>query len=394
MFYNSLKNINSGLKVSKKLFIIALCLNFSSKTNAQYQQPQYYNPQLGYNTNNQYAAPSPYMYQTQPASYQYIMPQQQQYIPIKVETKRSIQPSGYLPNYGKSSNKSLTQDQIQNALSEGGFYVGIGFGFNTSTGSVVAEKCPEYAQGVGNCGDTYETEDGEGGGLGSGNGISFVAGAPISNKIRIEASYSMYSGYSYGDTAIWKDDAGFNVDIPVEDGGEIESNVLMASIYYNLDGFFSSFMGYNFVPYLGAGIGYSFNTINDYRLYDAMGWSEPCNDEATCGILMETVYRDGLLTYIGETTRNLSWMIGAGVGFEVSDTMTLDVFYKRMSLGKVSTSGKVYMDYIIDEWLWDDEYGEEYLEQEVGYLQEFKEDYIESGSFVINEFGVVLRIYF
>lgn len=87
--------------------------------------------------------------------------------------------------------------------------------------------------------------------------------------------------------------------------------LLMANAYADL----GEFRGV--VPYIGAGIGASRNTIHSFR--DA-GTTGP-------GGSPTLAYADAASTW------NLAWAVHAGVGFKATDRMTIDLGYSYLDLG-------------------------------------------------------------
>jgi opacity protein-like surface antigen len=93
--------------------------------------------------------------------------------------------------------------------------------------------------------------------------------------------------------------------------GKKSELVFMANGYYD----FASFSG--ITPYLGAGIGASYNTISHFR--------------DTNIITGGGAYADD------ESEWNLAWALHAGLGFQATDRMTIDLGYSFISLGDAST---------------------------------------------------------
>jgi hypothetical protein len=95
-------------------------------------------------------------------------------------------------------------------------------------------------------------------------------------------------------------------------------------------------------------------------------------------------------------------MISFGVTFPFSDNAHFDLFYKRLSLGEVKTSGKAYLDYlhyfVVDNDLGDADFtlnnGTEFGYQDAPLMELKEEGYTESGEIVINEIGGAVRVFF
>jgi hypothetical protein len=422
------KQLLIKIKSLKKpgFWVLFIILFTSCLLNIPQAKAQSYSHQLGYNTNNQYAVmPSSANTRYQPIAYPtaptIIPASQPQIVPMVIQGQK-VAPYNNLPKYGKSQSNNLSQRELVNSIAEGGFYFGLGVGFGGAMGEITSDTCPDYGQGVGNCGAPDEEDgflfgsSGGGDGLGDATGISLLMGAPVSKNLRIEVSFGMYSGLNYGENAFY-DSIGDGIDInelPVIEGGDIESNVLMASFYYNFDGLFGGSLGLgNFKPYIGLGIGYAFNTIKDYVIKDDAGFKEECpQGDPNCILyygenpvddifVYEDYYYDGYNTYFGSTNKSLAWMFSVGITFPFSDNAHFDLSYKRLSLGEVKTSGNMYMDYghffvtnspYTDSATYSEEY-QGFINNDVD-LQELKDDYFESGDITINEFGGAVRVYF
>lgn len=87
--------------------------------------------------------------------------------------------------------------------------------------------------------------------------------------------------------------------------------VFMANGYYD----FASFSG--ITPYVGAGIGASYNTISGFRDINIIRGGGGYADD--------------------ESEWNLAWALHAGLGFQATDRMTIDLGYSFISLGDAST---------------------------------------------------------
>ena len=93
--------------------------------------------------------------------------------------------------------------------------------------------------------------------------------------------------------------------------GKKSELVFMANGYYD----FGEFSG--ITPYVGAGVGASYNTISNFR--------------DTNVIVGAGGYADD------ESEWNLAWALHAGLGFQATERMTIDLGYSFISLGDAST---------------------------------------------------------
>ena len=70
-------------------------------------------------------------------------------------------------------------------------------------------------------------------------------------------------------------------------------------------------------PYLMAGIGYANNIVDNMKVISAAGTEE----------------------YISKQKRNLAWQIGLGALFDINKNIDIDLLYKYVDLGKVTSRG-------------------------------------------------------
>ncbi|WP_104664489.1 outer membrane protein [Ensifer adhaerens] len=126
-------------------------------------------------------------------------------------------------------------------------------------------------------------------------------------EYRGKADFSALDRYTYNTDAsgnpIWEGTNDY-------DGAKSEW-LLMANAYVDLGDW------YGVVPYIGAGIGASRNTISGFRDVN--------------------VPKLGLATADSDPTWNFAWALHAGVGYKASDRLTLDVGYSYMNLGDAKT---------------------------------------------------------
>jgi opacity protein-like surface antigen len=90
----------------------------------------------------------------------------------------------------------------------------------------------------------------------------------------------------------------------------IQSSVLLANVYYDFDNW------HDFTPYLGAGVGVSWNVTRDAFAFNCCFSGTP----------------------IGGTTPNFAWDVAAGFTHEIDRGVSLDVGYELIDLGKASIS--------------------------------------------------------
>lgn len=95
---------------------------------------------------------------------------------------------------------------------------------------------------------------------------------------------------------------------------DVETYTLMANFYYD----FGNFSG--FIPYVGAGIGFAYHQMGDVVCApEVPGFCNPAAVQA------------------GDEDLHFAWSLMAGVGYEVSDRVIVDVGYRYIDLGDVSS---------------------------------------------------------
>ena len=98
--------------------------------------------------------------------------------------------------------------------------------------------------------------------------------------------------------------------------------VFMANGYYDIGDF------YGITPYVGAGIGASYNTISNFR---------DVNNQAN-----GTAYADD------NSEWNFAWALHTGLGFQATERMTIDFGYSFISLGDASSGRLTNIDPLFD----------------------------------------------
>ena len=96
---------------------------------------------------------------------------------------------------------------------------------------------------------------------------------------------------------------------------DIDTHSLMANVYYDWD------IGRRFKPYVGAGIGLAYHDMS----------------ALDCAPAIPGVCTPGNFQRGGENL-SFAWSLMTGVGFEVSDRVTVDVGYRYIDLGEVESN--------------------------------------------------------
>lgn len=215
-------------------------------------------------------------------------------------------------------------------------------------------------------------------------------GASLNNDLRIDFSYTRYSGISYPDRVMTADYTGAATVSASVEGGAITANTTMLNIYYNLDSYTGYLAGGSLRPYLGVGVGISLNTIADYVVYDDTYYT-------IIEDLSTTINAAGLLTGIsdvyayhnGGTNEQLAFMVEGGITTDLGEGIKLDFFARYTNLGTVKTSGSIVLSQT--EWL-SDGYGGEVA---ADYDSVFHyTNWYESGRLSLIDVGARLRLQF
>ncbi len=311
------------------------------------------------------ATPSAYAaYQAYGATTQYVPYQQraattsqgytqQQYAPVTGNSRLTTaanpnRVTGTLPRVGTSSaaaGRQYYQPEDYDRLADSGLYIGLSVGYSTAvSGGMDADYKNEtdayFAPGA------FETADFK---TDTVLPLQISVGAAINSDVRVDFSYSRYSGLSYPDSVKTGDGAGGYIDVK-STGGSISSTATMLNLYYNLDSYTGYMAGGALRPYIGAGLGIAVNTIADYLVYDPNFYSE-------VGITEGTTYAIGTLTAIsdiyayhaGGTSEQLSYMVEGGLTTELEGGIKLDFFVRYAGLGKAQSSGSIVVSQT--EWL-------------------------------------------
>ena len=95
----------------------------------------------------------------------------------------------------------------------------------------------------------------------------------------------------------------------------VQSFVVMANLYLDLVEY------YRFVPYIGFGVGGSFNKISQLKGDIVAPAGAPVVQER----------------YNGRTQGSLAWQLTAGTAYKITKDWAIDVYYRYSDLGKVKT---------------------------------------------------------
>ena len=293
--------------------------------------------------------------------------------------------TGALPRVGSSqttAGRQYYQPSDYDRLADSGLYVGLSVAYNASLmGGMEADYASEAEAYT--VPGAFERADFHSDTM---IPLQISVGAAINNDVRIDFSYSRYSGLSYPDTVQTSDGTGGMIPAQV-DGGAITANTTMLNVYYNVDSFTGFLAGGSLRPYIGAGVGISLNTIADYAVYDNTFYSVLEPGYAGAGQL--TGISDIVAYHNGGTTEELAFMLEGGVTTELQGGLKLDFFVRYANLGQVKTSGSIVLSQV--EWLGDGAGGE----YEAPYDSVFHyTNWYESGRLGTVDVGLRLRLQF
>ena len=344
------------------------------------------------NANNQIVANGRVIYSPQTATPSIVVPNgavvpnQNQVVVVNPNVAASpTRITGALPKVGSNvtaAGRQYYQPADYDRLADSGLYIGLSAAYTASlmgsmgadyTGETKAFAVPGAFKDADFRSDTIIP-------------LQVSVGAAINNDIRIDFSYLRYSGLSYAEHVDTADGAGGYATASV-DGGAITANTTLLNVYYNIDSYTGFIAGGSLRPYIGAGVGISFNTIADYVVLDKTFYSEM--DPAYAGAGDLTGVSDIYAYHNGGTTEQLAFMLEGGVTTELSGGLKLDFFVRYANLGKVKTSGSIVMSQT--EWLGDGVGGEYEAPYDSVYHYT---DWYESGRLSMVDVGARLRLQF
>ena len=200
--------------------------------------------------------------------------------------------------------------------------------------------------------------------LGDANNLTIGFGAMANKSVKVELSYTNLSGLSYGSTSTsdfqwcpsdFDENGGFLYDctksLPVT-GGNISSNSFNLNVYFALDDLIGGKLLDGLIsPYIGGGIGFAFNTIDDYSTYDEIGTAEvplTANGNLTTDdgeYAWGFMDYNGNITHFGATTNSVAWNVEAGLTFELDTKTLIDVYYKLNNMGTIKSKDTIFYSY-------------------------------------------------
>lgn len=210
----------------------------------------------------------------------------------------------------------------------------------TSTGAAMAQMSGFYLRG--DAGYGWSREDTFSDSAPNSDDAAFgtnAAGVITSSKGDFDRSAAFQIGAGYQVSPMFRADLtlghrpGFKFDnaiTPPRFGGgansqtfsaDVKNTTVMLTGYLDLAGFAPSTFG-DFQPYVGIGIGYARNSLSS-ALVRATG--------AAAGV------PNGTYTLPSKTETGFAWSLTAGTAYRITSALSVDVGYRYLDLGKVST---------------------------------------------------------
>lgn len=334
-------------------------------------------------------------YQQQPRTYTYQQPTVQERIVlgqpqqvVNVNSTAAANPTrvtGSLPKVGSNTTaagRQYYQPTDYDRLADSGLYIGLAVAYSASvSGGMHADYIDEpkswFVPGAFKEA-RYNTD--------TVIPLQISVGASINSDLRVDFSYTRYSGIEYPSSVETSQGEGKFTNAQAT-GGAITANATMLNVYYNIDAYTGFLLGGSLRPYVGAGVGVTLNTIADYVVLDNTFYSEM--DPALAGAGILTGVSDIYAYHNGGTNEQLAYMLEAGLSTELSGGLILDMFVRYSGLGKVKTSGSIVVSQT--EWLGDGAGGE----YEAPYDSVFHyTNWFESGRLSTVDLGIRLRLQF
>jgi len=277
------------------------------------------------------------------------------------------------------------------------------------------------------------------GSLGKPSVVSAGLGAESSYGPRVEIGVSMMSGLRYAHSGMVAFNQLCSPGIEnVQDnneykfcdrsdygisGGGINSTNFSVNVFYDVSEFFEEYLDHRIRPYIGGNIGLAFNTVDDYTVFDSVGYGVapipmPYGQTEIYDDNVGFYYADGILRHFGMTTRALSWGLEVGVGLELASKTKLDVYWRRSDWGRVASGAEMATSYYLIETMYPlrdindqlivDSFGYPqcpdptmsyypatgFCEIDLGQETDYRTDAAEVGRIAYSEFGLRLRLHF
>lgn len=297
--------------------------------------------------------------------------------------------TGALPQVGSAATAAGRKYYLPSdydRLADSGLYVGLSVAYAASVmGSIkadyVGEKDAYVVPGAFGAAD-FQTD--------TVIPLQVSVGSALNNDIRVDFSYTRYSGISYPDHVYTAEYTGAATVQTAVEGGAITANTTMLNIYYNLDSYTGYVAGGSLRPYIGAGVGLSLNTIADYVVYDDTYYTIIEDLNTTVGHAGRLTGVSDIYAYHnGGTNEQLAFMVEGGITTDLGGGIKVDLFARYANLGNVKTSGSIILSQI--EWLSDGLGGEVQADYDSVFHYT---NWYESGRLSLIDVGMRLRLQF
>ncbi|MGE8128731.1 outer membrane protein [Methylobacterium sp. NPDC080182] len=126
--------------------------------------------------------------------------------------------------------------------------------------------------------------------------------------------------------------------------GNFDSAVVLANAYFDLGTW------YGITPFIGGGVGYAFNHVSSYSTNQQFTSPTYAYDytNSGCGCIPYAPVYDpngnpvyntnsGSKFYKDKTTGSLAWALHAGLAYNVTDALKIELAYRYLNLGKAET---------------------------------------------------------
>lgn len=311
--------------------------------------------------------------------------QEYEYVEENDTRKKSVQ-NRYNLKTPFGSVRTSERNRGVSALNKG-TYVIASLGVATSSGRLVGPTCSVDSKL--NCDSSGD----------SGTGGSFYLGFGTYARasLRAEVGYLNYTGLKFGTKIHMGDIGGYPREDPtIASGGAMESTAIMGALYYDFNSF--NGMGMTMVPFIGFGIGYTYNKVADVVIDDIEGYDNGnYGDDLDMQDITE-FWDNGKIVNFGNMNQDMAWMAVVGVSFHLDKNILVDFTYRYTNLGEYKTredSSSTYEYFyicngVIDCGDGDDSTADSYGETQKQYLNTGAQ----TGNIKVSEFSLGVRVTF
>ena len=200
-----------------------------------------------------------------------------------------------------------------------GWYLRGDLGITTNAGGIGLINSPDPLPGAYS---TSATEAFSNSSIGAGGTFDIGAGYQFNRWLRSDLTLEYRGGSQFQSTYTLNDPVAPTSQYADFYRGNLSSFIVMANVYADL----GTWMGVT--PYVGDGLGYAHNTLSGVT-DQGFGYS---NLYAANGGGAGGYFDDG-------STNNLAWALMAGLDFNVTRNLKLELGYRYLNYGKISSGG-------------------------------------------------------